>query len=166
MRKSIALVIAATLVVVSVPFNGPARAASMVEYALLMFAVLVANTKKSDLPQPEKERVLQTIETWKTMPATEKNIAYVKKNSAELTKLLANPNNPTSRAALNKFMSSPSSGLGAGRTRRQKFACAERTGHLVSGAAVIGDFLRQQTERVRHVAALSILPYHFTGAVQ
>jgi len=78
----------------------------MVEYAVglaLMIAACVTEIKRSDLPPAQKERLIHNIESWKSLPPTKKNLAYVEKNSAQIRKLLATASNPASQAALDKY---------------------------------------------------------------
>jgi hypothetical protein len=109
MRKSIALVMALMVMVAPAPFNTPARAATMVEYGLLVgiIALIVA----ADLPQSQKESLTRTVESWKNLPATKNNIAYVEKNAAQIKKLLATASDPKSQAALQKYIAKGNVGL-------------------------------------------------------
>jgi len=109
MRKSIALIMAIIVMLAPAPSNRPAHAATMVEYGLLV--VLIGLIAAADLPQSQKERLTSTVESWKNLPATKDNIAYVEKNGAQIKKLLTTASDPKSQAALQKYMAKGDVGL-------------------------------------------------------
>jgi hypothetical protein len=103
MRKTITLVMAVALFMGSASLNYPARA-DLIEYTLLLaFVALASAAADSQLPQPQKDRLIRTIESWKSLPPTKENLAYVEKHSAQIKKLLATANDPKSQAALQKY---------------------------------------------------------------
>jgi hypothetical protein len=105
MRKTIALAIAVSILGASPSLNQPARATA-VEYAVMLALIIVAcidDVRSSDLPPAQKERLIHNLESWKSLPPTKQNGAYIQKNSAQIRKLLATASNPKSQAALQKY---------------------------------------------------------------
>lgn len=114
MRTPIVLVIASSILAASPSLNEPARATA-VEYAVmlaLIIAVCITDVKKSDLPPAQKERLIHTIEGWKSLPPTKKTQAYIEKNSAQIRTHLATASDPKSQAALRKYMTKAKPSVG------------------------------------------------------
>jgi Flp pilus assembly pilin Flp len=111
MRKSIALVIAISILGASPPLNEPARATA-VEYSVmlaLIIVVCITAIQKSDLPSEQKGHLINTVESWKSLPPTKENLAYVKKNTAQIQKLLPTASEPKTQAALRKYTTTANS---------------------------------------------------------
>jgi hypothetical protein len=118
MRTPIVLVIASSILAASPSLNEPARATA-VEYAVmlaLIIAVCITDVKKSDLPPAQKERLIHTIEGWKSLPPTKKTQAYIEKNSAQIRTHLATASDPKSQAALRKYMTKAKPSVGSSAT--------------------------------------------------
>jgi hypothetical protein len=115
MRTPIALVIASSILGASPSLNEPARATA-VEYTVmlaLIIAVCIGDVKKSDLPPAQKDRLIHTIEGWKSLPPTKKTQAYIERNSAQIRTHLATASDPKSQAALQKYMTKANPSVGS-----------------------------------------------------
>jgi hypothetical protein len=106
MKKAITLMTALAFLAGPASWNQPARAVADVEYGMLVafIAILAAAVAKSDLPPSQKYKLINTINRWKELPPTKKNVAYIRRNVARIRRLLATANEPNSRVALKRYM--------------------------------------------------------------